>query len=227
MARNISEAMQYTYTYSRYIYTHWCDILRREMLVKLGLNKAIPSVARNALLRNGTKGSIGMSMYGMRSFSTVNNVTYKEKPFIEINSLESGESELLISQRKSRPISPHLTIYQPQLTWYLSSVHRISLVLLGAGFYALTILFAVGAILGPSDKINTEKVTNWYHNTTSKITQISLKTTFAYLFAFHYALSVRHAIWDAAKELTLKGVYRTGYTAMGFGVLVGTYLLSL
>ena len=33
------------------------------------------------------------------------------------------------SQRLSRPISPHLLIYQPQLTWYLSALHRIT----GAG----------------------------------------------------------------------------------------------
>lgn len=32
----------------------------------------------------------------------------------------------LIEQRKNRPLSPHLTIYQPQITWYMSGFHRFT-----------------------------------------------------------------------------------------------------
>jgi hypothetical protein len=28
--------------------------------------------------------------------------------------------------KANRPLSPHLTIYQPQLTWYMSGLHRIT-----------------------------------------------------------------------------------------------------
>lgn len=51
------------------------------------------------------------------------------------------EEELLVSQRKKRPISPHLTVYEPEMSWYLSSLHRISGVLLALGFYAFTNYF--------------------------------------------------------------------------------------
>ncbi|CAB4257118.1 similar to Saccharomyces cerevisiae YMR118C Protein of unknown function with similarity to succinate dehydrogenase cytochrome b subunit [Maudiozyma barnettii] len=187
------------------------------MLLQLGLNRTVPVLARRTLLARPAM------IRGFNSASTL----LKEKPYVKIDSLEPGESELLIAQRKTRPISPHLTIYQPQLTWYLSSVHRVSLIFMGGAFYLLTILFGGAALLGMGSKINTESVTNWYHSTVSKVSQLSLKTGFAYLFAFHYALAVRHMVWDAAKELTLKGVYRTGYAAIGFGALVGTYLLSL
>lgn len=44
-----------------------------------------------------------------------------------------SESELLRAQRKRRPVSPHLSIYQPQLTWYMSSAHRLTGVALGGG----------------------------------------------------------------------------------------------
>ena len=194
------------------------------MLVKLGLNKAIPAVTR----RSSTLSLLGKSSTFVitRSFSQ-RTFLQKEKPYIKINSLEPGESELLVNQRKHRPISPHLTIYQPQLTWYLSSVHRVSLILLGGIFYSLTILIGGATLLGMGSSFNTETITNWYHTTRSKFTQLTAKTTLAYLFAMHFALSVRHMIWDAAKELTLKGVYRTGYAALGFGAIVGTYLLSL
>ena len=45
----------------------------------------------------------------------------------------AAESELLRQQRKLRPVSPHLTIYQPQITWYLSGAHRITGVAVGGG----------------------------------------------------------------------------------------------
>ena len=47
----------------------------------------------------------------------------------------AAESELLRQQRKVRPVSPHLEIYQPQITWYLSGIHRITGCALGAGKY--------------------------------------------------------------------------------------------
>lgn len=46
-----------------------------------------------------------------------------------------AESELLRQQRKVRPISPHLSIYQPQLTWYGSAAHRITGCAIGGGMY--------------------------------------------------------------------------------------------
>jgi len=54
--------------------------------------------------------------------------------------------EILLKQRANRPISPHLTIYQPQITWYLSSVHRVSGVLLGAIFFGVSIAYGINKI---------------------------------------------------------------------------------
>lgn len=51
-----------------------------------------------------------------------------------------AESELLRQQRKLRPVSPHLTIYQPQLTAILSSLHRITGVAVGGGKYTIFFL---------------------------------------------------------------------------------------
>ena len=34
--------------------------------------------------------------------------------------------DLLNQQRAQRPSSPHFTIYQPQITWYLSIINRIT-----------------------------------------------------------------------------------------------------
>jgi succinate dehydrogenase (ubiquinone) cytochrome b560 subunit len=38
----------------------------------------------------------------------------------------SNAAEILNKQRILRPSSPHLTIYQPQLTWVASMFHRVT-----------------------------------------------------------------------------------------------------
>jgi succinate dehydrogenase (ubiquinone) cytochrome b560 subunit len=40
---------------------------------------------------------------------------------------------IIASQRKNRPTSPHLSIYKPQITWYLSMTHRITGAILSGG----------------------------------------------------------------------------------------------
>ncbi|KAJ1344075.1 hypothetical protein BSLG_001215 [Batrachochytrium salamandrivorans] len=46
------------------------------------------------------------------------------------------------SLRLRRPVAPHLTIYQPQITWILSGVFRISSAGLAAGFYGVALAYA-------------------------------------------------------------------------------------
>ncbi|QEU59355.1 Sdh3/Shh3 [Kluyveromyces lactis] len=134
------------------------------------------------------------------------------------------EYELLVSQRKVRPVSPHLTIYQPQLTWYLSSVHRVSGVFLGLAFYAVTIAFGVSTVFGLG--MTTENLVQFYNEKIPSWMDLTAKAGFAYLFAFHFGNGIRHLIWDAGKELTLKGVYRTGYTVLALTAIMGSYLLT-
>jgi hypothetical protein len=62
-------------------------------------------------------------------------------------SCEDAESEYLRAQRKLRPTSPHLSIYQPQLTWYMSSAHRITGVALGGGMYSSLFTLFIKVIL--------------------------------------------------------------------------------
>lgn len=138
---------------------------------------------------------------------------------------EQEQHELLVSQRKVRPVSPHLTIYQPQLTWYLSSVHRVSGVFMAFAFYAVTISFGVSSLFGLG--LSTDNLTEFYTNKIPSWMDITAKASFAYLFAFHFGNGIRHLIWDSGKELTLKGVYRTGYAVLALTAVAGSYLLTL
>lgn len=137
----------------------------------------------------------------------------------------SEEEQILVAQRKNRPVSPHLTIYQPQLTWYLSSMHRVSGVMLGGVFYAVTIALGVSTVFGLG--LTSDKLADWYHNKVPKWMDYTVKGGAAYLFAFHFGNGIRHLIWDTGKELTIKGVYRTGYAVLALTAVAGTYLLAL
>ena len=46
---------------------------------------------------------------------------------------EAEAGSIIAAQRKNRPISPHLSIYKPQIPWVLSSLNRITGALLSGG----------------------------------------------------------------------------------------------
>lgn len=130
------------------------------------------------------------------------------------------EQELLVAQRLNRPTSPHLTIYEPQLTWYLSSLHRITGVALAGSFYGLTCGYAAASILGYD--IGAQLVVDYFASYPDWF-KTSAKLALVYPFFFHLGNGVRHLIWDSGRELTIKGVYRTGYAVLGFTALLGSY----
>lgn len=79
-------------------------------------------------------------MYSPLRLSSSTNNTYIKRKNRHFNASHkaqeqcaAAESELLRQQRKLRPVSPHLQIYQPQITWYLSGLHRVTGVALGGG----------------------------------------------------------------------------------------------
>lgn len=176
-------------------------------MLRLGLNKCGLGIARRSVVEAITGKRLLSS-----SVKRLNAVMTKQ------------EEALLNKQRSVRPISPHLTIYQPQITWYMSSVHRITHLILGGTFYVLTILFGAGVFVS---SINTESVSNWYHKHVSPLTQQVVKAGFAFTFAFHYFSTIRHYIWDFAKELTIKGVYRTGYSVLALTAVAGAYIWNM
>lgn len=132
------------------------------------------------------------------------------------------EEELLKQQRSRRPVLPHLTIYQPQLTAILSSFHRITGVAMGGAFYALTISYAATSLL--SIPFDSAAIVSTVAALPVAVKVLG-KAAMAYPFVFHAANGVRHLIWDFGKELTISGVYRTGYAVLAATAVVGSYFL--
>jgi len=140
------------------------------------------------------------STYHFRSTATVAPTTADEA------------HRLLVYQRLKRPVSPHLSIYQPQLTWYISGLNRIA----GVSLAGATYLFALGYLASPYVGWHLESATlAAAFGSLPVVAKVGIKAIAAAPFSFHCWNGLRHLVWDTGKELTLKGVYRTGYVVLG------------
>jgi len=131
-------------------------------------------------------------------------VSLKASPAEPPEELGHDEKNALLN----RPLSPHLTIYKPQLTSMMSISHRISglalsgciIGLAACSFCPLDMPHIVEHIQGmalPSPLIFTAK------------------SVLAFPLAYHTINGIRHMSWDVGMGLTLKEVYMTGYATLG------------
>ncbi|GHJ89855.1 hypothetical protein NliqN6_6257 [Naganishia liquefaciens] len=134
-----------------------------------------------------------------------------QRRFLQTEHLTTKQNlALLNEQRLRRPNSPHLTIYQPQLTWYLSGLNRIT----GSALSGVLYLSAMAYLLHPVfPAIDSAHVISFVHDL-----PVWLKTSGKFIislpFFFHSYNGIRHLVWDMGKAMTLKGVYSTGYAVL-------------
>lgn len=132
-----------------------------------------------------------------------------------------SSNQILIEQRKKRPISPHLEIYKRQITSVLSILHRLTGVPLSAGFYVAGIAYLAAPAFG------------WHIDSASIAAafgawpialKVLAKFTVALPFTYHCFNGVRHLVWDLGKTITNRNVIRTGWTVVGLSVPSALYL---
>jgi succinate dehydrogenase (ubiquinone) cytochrome b560 subunit len=138
---------------------------------------------------------------------------------VTVKATSAEENSILVAQRKNRPVSPHLEIYQLQLTWVLSGLHRITGVGLAAGLYAVTASYAFGIV-------DTASLIALFTSLPAAV-KVGLKTLAAFPFAFHAWNGIRHLLWDYGIQANIKGVYKTGYAVLGLSAITGLALLLL
>lgn len=93
---------------------------------------------------------------------------------------------------------------------------------MGGAFYALTVSYAATSLL--NIPFTSATVVSAVAALPVAVKFIG-KAAMAYPFFFHAANGVRHLIWDFGKELTIPGVYRTGYAVLAATAAFGTYFL--
>ena len=113
---------------------------------------------------------------------------------------------------QSRPLSPHLQIYKPQLTSILSIMHRLTGVALTCGaFFLVYWLYHVAE--GEMHYLELQQV---------MISPLGRVFLISWSFALFYHLlnGIRHLLWDAGYGLELRDAYASGYVVIVFSVVL-------
>lgn len=104
--------------------------------------------------------------------------------------------------RGNRPLSPHLTVYRPQVTSVLSILHRITGVGLTLGA-ALAVWWLLAAATNDAYFSFVDGLlTSWLGHV------VLLGLTFS--LAFHFCNGIRHLIWDMGYGFDLEVVENSG-----------------
>ncbi|MEK6747167.1 MAG: succinate dehydrogenase, cytochrome b556 subunit [Pseudomonadota bacterium] len=113
----------------------------------------------------------------------------------------------------TRPLSPHLSIYRPQITSVISILHRITGVVLYAGL-GLIIVFLVVVGYFPDNYGLLHKCL------ASGIGRLAL---FGWTFSLylHFFNGIRHLFWDIGKGFDIPTVNKSGWAVI-FCTLVAT-----
>jgi succinate dehydrogenase / fumarate reductase cytochrome b subunit len=102
----------------------------------------------------------------------------------------------------SRPLSPHLQIYRPQLTSILSILHRFT----GVGLALGAVLFAYWIAAAAYGADAFQRANALIVSGFGRLVFFGL--TFA--FFYHFANGLRHLAWDAGFGFDLKTLNRSG-----------------
>lgn len=111
-----------------------------------------------------------------------------------------------------RPISPHLGIYKPQITWILSITHRITGGIL-SGAFILPIVW-LGCLAAGEDVF-----TAMIHSTTHPLIRC-IGGGILFSFYLHLCLGVRHLAWDIGLGFNIKTVTMTGWLSVFIALIL-------
>ncbi|XP_011193438.2 succinate dehydrogenase cytochrome b560 subunit, mitochondrial [Zeugodacus cucurbitae] len=168
------------------------------------------SLIRSPALRQGIQ--------RMQVAAPARQVSLKVVPAAEAIQTETFDEK---NQRLGRELSPHLTIYKPQLTSMLSITHR------GTGFALTGYAWALGlgALMSSHDISHYVTIIEGLH--LGPATLVALKFVLAFPLAFHSCCGVRHLLWDTGRFLKITEVYLTGYVTLGISFVLSTILACL
>lgn len=131
----------------------------------------------------------------------------------------------LIQQRLRRPLSPHLSIYKPQITSTLSVLMRLTGLAMSGTFCLFPMIYLASPYLGIG--VSAASVVASFA-ALPVFVKIPIKTAVAWIFTFHGFNSLRFLSWDMARGITNNRVAQTGWgvVAVSFAsaVLLATQL---
>ena len=118
----------------------------------------------------------------------------------------------------NRPLSPHLTVYKPQITSVLSIFHRIT----GAGLAVSTVLVVFWLASLAIGEVAFKNFNNFLNSPFIIIVLVSS----LWALWYHFCTGLRHLYWDMGYGYDLKSVTISGWVAVIFSFVL-TFLTLL
>jgi succinate dehydrogenase (ubiquinone) cytochrome b560 subunit len=103
-------------------------------------------------------------------------------------------------------------------------MHRISGVAVTGAFYAFLYAYVLGPAVGLG--FDSASLISAF-GALPLVAKLSIKFLASVPFTFHCWNGVRHLIWDTASQLTIPGVYRTGYAVLGLTAVSSLLLAAI
>lgn len=157
---------------------------------------------------------VAMMQMQQRALSTSTPVRALGKQ--DVKTVEVGEDQDLkqiTQKRNARPISPHLQIYQPQLSWISSIMHRFTGTGMSVGLYAWALGYLGAPYIGLGDLFTSASLIDMAHQL-PMWAKLSLKVPLAATISYHFFNGLRHLFWDIGWVLDLRKSYAAGYTVI-------------
>ena len=107
---------------------------------------------------------------------------------------------------RTRPLSPHLQVYRPQLTSMMSIAHRASGIVLTTG----TVLLAAWLVALAHSVESYEMVSRLLAHPLGQFVLFGYSAALIY----HALNGIRHLAWDLGYGLTIPEVYRNGHIVL-------------
>ena len=114
----------------------------------------------------------------------------------------------------NRPLSPHLQVYKPQLTSFLSILHRATGVFLAIGTLLL-VYWLLALAAGPEAYGDAQA---FFGSVLGRLVLFP----WVFALAYHLCNGIRHLFWDAGKGFEIESVYASGTI-----VVIASVLLTL
>ena len=112
---------------------------------------------------------------------------------------------------RQRPISPHLSIYKPQISSVLSIGHRLS----GVGLF-----FALAAFCWWFSLWVFSKFEPCYLELFDNIIVKIILIIASYGFFYHFSTGVRHLVWDTGRWFSIPAINASGIGAVILSVVL-------
>lgn len=111
----------------------------------------------------------------------------------------------------NRPLSPHLSIYRPQITSVLSILHRITGVALYAGLLLIIVFLVVVGYFPDNYAL--------LHQCLASGAGKFMLFGWTFSLYFHFFNGIRHLFWDMGKGFEIPTVYKSGWVVVLFTFL--------